>query len=154
MYLYGGRVFLNGGLRELRDRLPGMMTLISLAISVAFVFSLAVTLGYPGDVALVGAGDAGDHHAARPLDRDAVDLSGAAARCVSLRRLLPSTAQRVVGERSRTSPISALREGDLVLVRPGASMPADGIVRSGKSDVNESMITGESVPVPRSKVPR
>jgi cation transport ATPase len=64
-----------------------------------------------------------------------------------LAKLLPSTAQRVVGDRIEDVPISALAEGDLVLVRPGASIPADGVVRSGKSDVNESMITGESVPV-------
>jgi P-type Cu2+ transporter len=64
-----------------------------------------------------------------------------------LARLLPNTAQRIVGERLEEVPISALRDGDLVLVRPGDSIPADGIVRSGKSDVNESMITGESFPV-------
>ena len=62
------------------DRLPGMMTLISLAITVAFLYSLVVTLGYPGDGPLVGAGDAGHDHAAGPLDRDALDLAGAAAR--------------------------------------------------------------------------
>src|SRR5690606_30391795 len=64
-----------------------------------------------------------------------------------LARLLPSTAQRIVADRIEEVAISALAEGDLVLVRPGASIPADGVVREGKSDVNESMITGESVPV-------
>ena len=146
VYLYGGSVFVKGGLRELRDRLPGMMTLISLAITVAFVFSLAVTLGYPGEalwwelaslvtIMLLG----------HWIEMRSISQASGALR--ELARLLPSTAQRLVGETIEDVAISALREGDLVLVRPGASVPADGIVQSGKSDVNESMITGESVPV-------
>ena len=146
VYLYGGWVFLAGGVRELRDRLPGMMTLISLAISVAFVFSLAVTLGYPGDplwwelASLVTIMLLGHWIEMRSI----FQASGALR---ELARLLPSTAQRIVGERIEEVSISSLGEGDLVLVRPGASVPADGVVRTGKSDVNESMITGESVPV-------
>ena len=66
-----------------------------------------------------------------------------------LAKLLPNTAQRIVGDQIEEVSISALREGDLVLVRPGSSIPADGVVRDGKSDVNESMITGESRPVSR-----
>ena len=146
VYLYGGSVFLRGGLRELRDRLPGMMTLISLAITVAFVFSLAVTLGYPGEalwwelaslttIMLLG----------HWIEMRSISQASGALR--ELARLLPSTAQRLIGETIEEVAISALRDGDLVLVRPGASVPADGIVQSGKSDVNESMITGESVPV-------
>jgi Cu2+-exporting ATPase len=146
VYLYGGSVFVQGGLRELRDRLPGMMTLISLAITVAFVFSLAVTLGYPGEslwwelaslvtIMLLG----------HWIEMRSISQASGALR--ELARLLPSTAQRIVGETIEDVEIWALREGDLVLVRPGASVPADGIVQSGKSDVNESMITGESVPV-------
>jgi Cu2+-exporting ATPase len=145
VYLYGGWVFLAAGVRELRDRLPGMMTLISLAISVAFFFSLAVTLGYPGDalwwelatlvtIMLLG----------HWIEMRSISQASGALR--ELAKLLPSTAQRIVGERIEDVPISDLREGDLVLVRPGASVPADGLVREGKSDVNESMITGESVP--------
>lgn len=146
VYLYGGSVFVKGGLRELRDRLPGMMTLISLAITVAFVFSFAVTLGYPGEplwwelASLVTIMLLGHWVEMRSISQ----ASGALR---ELARLLPSTAQRIVGETIDDVEISALREGDLVLVRPGASVPADGIVQSGKSDVNESMITGESVPV-------
>ncbi len=146
VYGYGGWVFLMGGVRELRDRLPGMMTLISLAITVAFVFSLAVTLGYPGDplwwelATLVTIMLLGHWIEMRSI----FQASGALQ---ELARLLPSTAQRLVGERVEEVPITALADGDLVLVRPGASVPADGVVRSGKSDVNESMITGESVPV-------
>ena len=146
VYLYGGSVFLKAGLRELRDRLPGMMTLISLAITVAFVFSLAVTLGYPGEalwwelaslttIMLLG----------HWIEMRSISQASGALR--ELARLLPSTAQRLIGESIEDVAISALRDGDLVLVRPGASVPADGIVQSGKSDVNESMITGESVPV-------
>ena len=74
-------------------------------------------------------------------------ISQASGALRELAKLLPSTAQRVLGERIEEVPVSALADGDLVLVRPGASIPADGIVRSGKSDVNESMITGESRPV-------
>ncbi len=146
VYVYGGRVFLAGAVRDLRDRLPGMMTLISLAISVAFIFSLAVTLGYPGDalwwelatlvtIMLLG----------HWIEMRSIFQASGALR--ELARLLPSTGQRVVGDRIEEVPISALVEGDVVLVRPGASIAADGIVRSGESDVNESMITGESVPV-------
>jgi Cu2+-exporting ATPase len=150
VYLYGGSVFVKGGLRELRDRLPGMMTLISLAITVAFVFSLAVTLGYPGEalwwelaslvtIMLLG----------HWIEMRSISQASGALR--ELARLLPSTAQRLVGETIEDVEISALREGDLVLVRPGASVPADGIVDSGKSDVNESIITGESVPVTKAE---
>lgn len=146
VYLYGGWVFIVGGARELRGRLPGMMTLISLAISVAFLFSLAVTLGYPGDplwwelatlvtIMLLG----------HWIEMRSIFQASGALR--ELARLLPSTAQKIVGERVEEVPISELSDGDVVLVRPGASVPADGVVRSGKSDVNESMITGESVPV-------
>jgi Cu2+-exporting ATPase len=146
VYLYGGLVFLKGGLQELRDRKPGMMTLISLAITVAFVFSLAVTLGYPGEalwwelaslvtIMLLG----------HWIEMRSISQASGALR--ELAKLLPSTAQRIVGEAIEDVSISVLRESDIVLVRPGASVPADGIVQSGKSDVNESMITGESVPV-------
>jgi P-type Cu2+ transporter len=150
VYLYGGWVFLAGGARELRDRLPGMMTLISLAISVAFSFSLAVTLGYPGEAlwwelaTLVAIMLLGHWVEMRSI----FQASGALR---ELAKLLPSTAQRIVGERIEDVPISELRDGDLVLVRPGASVPADGFVRDGKSDVNESMITGESVPVQKNE---
>jgi P-type Cu2+ transporter len=150
VYFYGGLVFVKGGLRELRDRLPGMMTLISLAITVAFVFSLAVTLGYPGEalwwelaslvtIMLLG----------HWIEMRSISQASGALR--ELARLLPSTAQRIVGETMADVEIAALREGDLVLVRPGASVPADGIVQSGKSDVNESMITGESAPVAKAQ---
>ena len=150
VYLYGGWVFIAGAIHELRDRLPGMMALISLASSVAFFFSLAVTVGFPGDalwwelatlvtIMLLG----------HWIEMRSIFQASGALR--ELAKLLPSTAQRIVGERIEEVPISELREGDLVLVRPGASVPADGIVRNGKSDVNESMITGESAPVQKNE---
>jgi Cu2+-exporting ATPase len=150
VYGYGGWPFVQGAWRELRARLPGMMTLVALAITVAFGFSLAVTLGYPGmplweelatlvTIMLLG------HWIEM---RSVTQAQGALA---ELARLLPNTAPRIVGEgaeeRIEEVPLAALREGDLVLVRPGASVPADGVVREGHSSVNESMITGESRPV-------
>jgi Cu2+-exporting ATPase len=146
VFVYGGTPFLRGAVQELKDRLPGMMTLIALAISVAFVFSAMVALGYPG----------------MPLWEELATLvvimllghwiemrsiSQAQGALKELAKLLPDTAARVVGERTEEVPIGELREGDVVLVRPGTRVPADGVVREGASAVNESMITGESQPV-------
>ena len=150
VFLYGGWPFVQGAIRELRDRLPGMMTLIALAISVAFVFSAAVTLGYPGMplweelATLVTIMLLGHWIEMRSISQ----AQGALA---ELAKLLPNTAVRVVREgteeRVEEVAITALADGDLVLIRPGASVPADGEVREGHSSVNESMITGESRPV-------
>jgi len=146
VYVYGGSAFLLGAYRELRDRLPGMMTLIALAITVAFAFSLAVTLGYPGDAlwwelaSLVTIMLLGHWIEMRSI----FQASGALR---ELAKLIPSRAERIVGERIDDVPVAVLQVGDLVLVRPGGSIPVDGTVREGRSDVNESMITGESVPV-------
>jgi P-type Cu2+ transporter len=146
VFLYGGTPFLEGAVRELKDRLPGMMTLIALAISVAFVFSAVVTFGYPGmplweelstlvTIMLLG------HWI------EMRSISQAQGALKELAKLLPDTAVRVVVDRTEEVPVSELREGDIILVRPGASIPADGVVREGTSSVNESMITGESQPV-------
>ncbi|HMA25257.1 MAG TPA: heavy metal translocating P-type ATPase [Gemmatimonadaceae bacterium] len=146
VFAYGGWPFLQGGVRELRDRLPGMMTLISLAISVAFVFSAAVTLGFPGmplweelstlvTIMLLG------HWI------EMRSISQAQGALKELAKLLPSVAVRVIGERLEEVPIDRLREGDVVLIRPGTGVPADGIVRQGTSSIDESMLTGESRPV-------
>jgi Cu2+-exporting ATPase len=154
VFLYGGRPFIQGAVRELRDRLPGMMTLIALAITVAFVFSAAVTLGYPGmplweelatlvTIMLLG------HWLEM---RSIMQAQGALA---ELAKLLPDTATRVILEggieRLEEVPASQLREGDLLLVRPGGSIPADGSVEDGTSEVNEAMVTGESRPVPKKR---
>src|SRR5499426_3758038 len=143
---YGGWVFIQGAVSEIRDRLPGMMTLISLAITVAFGFSLAVTFGFPGSdlwwelATLVTIMVLGHWLEMR-------SISQAQGALKELAELLPDTAVRIVGDRTEDVPVSELRVGDVVLVRPGASIPADGVVKDGSSDVNESMITGESRPV-------
>ncbi|MEO7217367.1 MAG: heavy metal translocating P-type ATPase, partial [Gemmatimonadaceae bacterium] len=150
VFVYGGTPFLKGAVREIRDRLPGMMTLISLAIMVAFAFSVAVLLGFPGmplweelatlvTIMLLG----------HWLEMRSV--SQAEGALGELAKLLPSTAVRATGEganeRVEEVPVAELRDGDVVLVRPGASVPADGVVRSGQSSVDEALITGESAPV-------
>jgi Cu2+-exporting ATPase len=145
-FLYGGRVFLAGAAGELRLRRPGMMTLVSLAISVAFAFSAAVALGVPGMplwdelATLVTVMLLGHWLEMRSISR-------ARGAVEELAKLLPATATRLDGDREEEVPISALRAGDRVLVRPGAAVPADGLVRAGESGVDESMLTGESRPV-------
>jgi Cu2+-exporting ATPase len=146
VFAYGGWVFIQGAIGEIRDRLPGMMTLISLAITVAFGFSVAVTVGFPGSdlwwelATLVTIMVLGHWIEMR-------SISQAQGALKELAKLLPDTAVRVVGDRLETVAVSDLRVGDVVLVRPGASLPADGVVKDGSSEVNESMITGESRPV-------
>jgi P-type Cu2+ transporter len=146
LFLYGGTVFLRGAVQEIKDRLPGMMTLISLAITVAFVFSLTVTLGVPGMdlwwelATLITVMVLGHWIEMRSI----MQAQGALK---ELARLVPDMATRVVGDRTEEVPVSELRNGDVVLIRPGASVPADGAVREGSSAMNEAMITGESRPV-------
>jgi Cu2+-exporting ATPase len=146
VFAYGGLVFIRGAIGELRDRLPGMMTLISMAISVAFVFSLAVTLGFPGSdlwwelATLVTIMVLGHWIEMR-------SISQAQGALKELAKLLPDTALRLRGDQTETVAVSELRSGDVLLIRPGSSIPADAVVRDGSSDVNESMITGESRPV-------
>jgi Cu2+-exporting ATPase len=151
VFAYGGLPFLQMAVPEVRDRQPGMMTLISLAILVAVVYSLA-SLALPGqtgffwelvtliDIMLLG------HWIEMRSVRQA---SGALN---ELAKLMPDTAERIRPDGSTEEVrATALATGDLVLVRPGASVPADGTVEQGESDVNEAMITGESKPV--SKAP-
>jgi Cu2+-exporting ATPase len=147
VFAYGGVPFLKMAVPELRDRAPGMMTLISLAIVVAFVYSLATLVVLPGmdffwelvtliDIMLLG------HWIEMRSVRQA---SGALD---ELAQLMPDTAERLTDDGDTEEvAVTALEENDLVLVRPGASVPADGVVEEGDSDVNESMITGESKPV-------
>ena len=147
VFVYGGWVFLKGAAHELADRLPGMMTLIALAISVAFIYSLAVTLGFDGHAlwwelaTLVTIMLLGHWIEMRSI----FQAQGALK---ELAKLLPDTAQRVTnGDRIEEVPVDQLREGDIVLVRPGEGIPVDGDVQTGKSAVNEAMVTGESRPV-------
>ncbi|MEX0741315.1 MAG: HAD-IC family P-type ATPase, partial [Phycisphaeraceae bacterium] len=147
VFLYGGWVFLQGAYRELATRLPGMMTLISLAIVVAFVYSVAVTLGFTGHAlwwelaTLVTIMLLGHWIEMRSI----FQAQGALK---ELAKLLPDTALRIT-ENNETEEVRVdeLSDGDLLLIRPGAGIPADGVVKRGKSSVNESMITGESEPV-------
>lgn len=147
VFLYGGWVFLQGAARELRARLPGMMTLISLAISVAFLFSWVVQVGLVSSTALwwelatlVTIMLLGHWIEMRSIDQARGALK-------ELAKLLPDTATRIGDDGEERVPVSALRDGDVVLVRPGESIPADGRVLKGTSDLNKSMITGESRPV-------
>ena len=145
-FIYGGIPFLRGGIGELKQRQPGMMTLISLAIMVAFIFSTAVSLGFPGMplweelATLVTIMLLGHWIEMR-------SISQAHGALGALAKLLPSTAVRIAGDQTVDVPVSELKAGDVVLVRPGGSVPADGVVRQGTSSLNESMITGESLPV-------
>ncbi len=146
LFFYGGMVFLQGAVGEIKSRLPGMMTLISLAIIVSFAFSLAVTFGFPGmdlwwelstliTIMLLG------HWI------EMRSISQAQGALKELAKLVPDTAVRFVGERTEEVPVSDLREGDVILIRPGSGISADGTIVEGTSAVNEAMITGESRPV-------
>ena len=146
VFAYGGRVFLVGARTELASRQPGMMTLISLAITVAFVASVAATLGlFEVELwwelsTLITVMSLGHWIEMRAI-RQARGALGALA------ELLPDTAERIAGDDVETIPIGELVVGDLVLVRPGGRIPADGEVATGSADVDESMVTGESRPV-------
>jgi P-type Cu2+ transporter len=147
IFIYGGGPFLSMAMPELRTRKPGMMTLISLAITVAFVYSMAVVLFLPGEpffwelVTLVTIMLLGHWMEMRSVRQ----ASGALQ---ELTKLMPDTAERIREDGGKEEiPVDRLRKGDLLLVRPGGSIPADGDVDQGESDVNEAMITGESLPV-------
>jgi Cu2+-exporting ATPase len=151
VFLYGGTVFLRGAVGELRARQPGMMTLISLAITVAFVTSVAATAGiFEVEVwwelaTLITIMLLGHWLEMR-------SISQARGALAALAELLPDTAELVVAEgETREVTLDRLRVGDEVLVRPGARIPADGTVIAGAADVDESMVTGESRPVPRER---
>ena len=147
IFAYGGMPFLRLAVPEIRSREPGMMTLISLAISVAFVYSLAAQLFGLGegffwelvtliDIMLLG----------HWLEMRSVRQASGALN--ELARLMPDTAELLLADGgTRTVAAASLKTGDVVLVRPGASIPADGQVTEGESSVDESMVTGESRPV-------
>ncbi|MBI3910302.1 MAG: heavy metal translocating P-type ATPase [Armatimonadetes bacterium] len=148
LFFYGGAIFLRGAVDELRRRLPGMMTLVALAITVAYVYSVAVTLFVPGEplywelatlitVMLLG----------HWMEMEAVGRARGALQ--ELARLLPDTAERLVDGQVERVPVDALRAEDVVLIRPGGRVPADGTVVEGESSVDEAAITGESRPVPK-----
>ncbi len=147
VFFYGGWPFLKGAVDEIRGRNPGMMTLIGLAITVAYVYSSIVVFGLPGkvffwelvtliDVMLLG------HWI------EMRSVLGASRALEELARFMPSEAHRLRPDGTiEDVPVEVLKPGDRVLVRPGEKIPADGIVVEGTSSVNEAMLTGESVPV-------
>ncbi|GIF68370.1 copper-translocating P-type ATPase [Asanoa ishikariensis] len=148
VFLYGGWPFLVGAVREVRDRAPGMMLLIAMAITVAYGASLATAAGaFDLDfwwelAALVTIMLLGHWQEMKAIGQAQGALAALAA-------LLPDDAERVTGGAVETVPVAALRLGDVVLVRPGGRVPADGRLTEGTAEVDESMITGESRPVPR-----
>lgn len=150
IFIYGGQPFLKGGLQELKDRTPGMMLLIAMAITVAFAASWVTTLGIGGfdldfwwELALLVAIMLLGHW----IEMRA--LGSAQGALDALAALLPDEAERITEGGTEIVPVADLAPGDLVLVRPGARMPADGTVLDGQADFDESMITGESKTVAR-----
>lgn len=145
VFFYGGWVFLTGAAREIKAQLPGMMTLISIAISAAYLWSIyAVFTNEEAlfwelttliTIMLLG----------HWLEMRAV--SGAQGALRELSKLLPDTAEIIQNGETKTVPLSELKENDTILVRPGSKIPADGKIVDGESNVNESMITGESKPL-------
>ncbi|WP_350281690.1 copper-translocating P-type ATPase [Kribbella sp. HUAS MG21] len=148
VFFYGGWPFLQGGVREARDKAPGMMLLISMAITVAYVASLATSAGW-FDLdfwwelaALVTIMLLGHWQEMKAIGQAQGALAALAA-------LLPDEADRVVGDDVETVKVSDLQIGDVVLVRSGGRVPADGEIVDGAAELDESMITGESRPVSR-----
>ncbi|MCG2586969.1 copper-translocating P-type ATPase [Rhodohalobacter sulfatireducens] len=151
VFFFGGWPFLTGLVDELKEKQPGMMTLIGLAITVAYVYSTAVVFGFDGHLlywelsTLVGIMLLGHWVEMRSV------LSASAA-LEELAELLPGEAHRVKEDGSTEDvPLEQLKKGDKVLIKPGEKIPADGTVVKGESSVNEAMLTGESKPVNKSK---
>jgi Cu2+-exporting ATPase len=150
MYLWGGRPFLTGAISEIRSRAPGMMLLIGLAITVAFVSSWGASLGVlPHNLdfwwelaLLIVIMLLGHWIEMRSLAQTTSALDSLAA-------LLPDEAERVLGDGTELVAPADLRVDDVVIVRPGASVPADGLIVDGAAEIDESMVTGESRPVRR-----
>jgi len=150
IFLYGGYPFLNGLFDEVKDRAIGMMTLIGVAISVAWAYSVAITFGLQGmdfywemvtliDIMLIG------HYF------EMKSVMGASRSLELLVKMMPSTAHHVVDGNIHDMPVSHLKIDDVVMVKPGEKIPVDGIVIEGESYVDESMLTGESKPVKKEK---
>ena len=147
---YGGYPFLKGGIEELKDKAIGMMTLIGVAISVAWGYSVAITFGLPGmdfywematliDIMLIG------HYF------EMKSVIGASRSLELLVKMMPSTAHLIQNEKVEEVAVEQLKKDDAVMVKPGEKIPVDGFVLEGESYVNESMLTGESKPVKKEK---
>lgn len=146
IFFYGGWVFLVSAYRELRAKLPGMMTLIALAITTAYVYSVAIVF--------IGAGETLFWELATLITimllghwLEMRAVSGAQSALKELSKLLPDEAEVIRNGKTSKVPLSELVRGDIVLIKPGGRVPTDGIVQEGLSDVNESIATGESKPV-------
>ncbi|TAK35386.1 MAG: heavy metal translocating P-type ATPase [Saprospiraceae bacterium] len=150
VYFYGGWPFLKGFFDEIKGRSPGMMTLIAMAISVAYFYSAATTFGLPGEsfywelatlivIMLLG------HWI------EMKSVLGASKALELLVSMMPAEAHKMDGEKVVDIKLEDLLSGDLILVKPGEKVPADGIIVEGESYLNEAMLTGESVPVKKGK---
>lgn len=146
VFIYGGFPFLKGLYTEVRDSAVGMMTLIGVAISVSWAYSMAITIGLEGmdfywematliDIMLIG------HYF------EMKSVMGASRSLELLVKMIPSTAHHVMDGNTHDVPVSSLEIGHVILVKPGESIPVDGLVTDGSSYVDESMLTGESKPV-------
>lgn len=146
IFFYGGMVFIKGACGELKAKLPGMMTLISLAIITAYAYSVATQFWLSGEgffwelatlvtIMLLG----------HWLEMASVAKAEGALDAIS--KLLPDKAEKLINGKPKQILVSELKVGDLVLIRPGSRIPVDGIITDGKSSVDEAAITGESKPV-------
>jgi P-type Cu2+ transporter len=151
VYLYCGYPFLKGFIDEIKSRSPGMMTLIAVAITAAYVYSSAVIIGLPGEIffwelaTLIVIMLLGHWLEMRSIMTASSGLE-------ELARLLPSKVHKLEPDNSTSDvPLDDLKTGERVLIKPGEKIPVDGIVLSGESSVNEALLTGESAPVPKVK---
>jgi Cu2+-exporting ATPase len=150
VYFYGGWPFLQGFISEIKGKKPGMMMLIAVAITVAFGYSTATTFGLEGktffwelvtlvDIMLLG----------HWIEMKAV--KGASSSLQKLAALMPDEAHKIVDGEARDVKPADLKKGDELLVKPGEKIAADGVISSGQTDVDESMVTGEAKPVKKTK---
>ncbi|WP_036221330.1 copper-translocating P-type ATPase [Mesoaciditoga lauensis] len=149
VYFYGGYPFLKGFSNEMKTKKPGMMTLIAIAISTAYLYSSIVVFGLEGkiffwelatliDIMLLG------HWI------EMKSIMGASKALEELAKLMPSEAHKIMSDGTlKDVPLQELQPGDIVVVKPGEKIPADGVVIEGETSINESMLTGESKPVPK-----
>ena len=150
IFLYGGWPFLKGMRDELKEKAPGMMTLIAVAIVVAYAYSVSVVFGLPGKMffwelaTLIVIMLLGHWIEMR-------SVLGASNALEKLSQLMPDTAHLVEGEAVTDVKIDQLHDGQIILIKPGEKIPADATITEGRSDINESMLTGESTPVDKKK---
>lgn len=150
IFIYGGQPFLKGFYSEIKKREPGMMTLIAIAISVAYIYSGAVVFGLKGKmffwelVTLIDIMLAGHWIEMK-------SVMGASGSLELLVSLIPDTAHKITGDEIIDISLDQIKKDDILLVKPGEKIPADGIVIEGESAINQSMLTGESIPVTKMK---